>query len=102
MDRVFAELGLPNPKCRIWSTISGLLDRSWFKRLWVLQEVALAKQLEVFCGSVTIVWDVLVNLPKVVYKHRLVRLPTSILRMKRAEKGLICYGGSNRVETGCL
>ena len=54
MDSVFAELGLPDPKSKIWSTISGLLDRLWFKRLWVLQEVALTKQLEVFCGSVTI------------------------------------------------
>jgi hypothetical protein len=42
MDSVFAELGLPDPKSKIWSTISRLLDRSWFKRLLV-EEVALAK-----------------------------------------------------------
>jgi hypothetical protein len=74
LDILFAELGLPDPKSNIWPTISGLLTRSWFKRLWVLQEVTLARQIEVFCGSATIAWDVLVNLPRVVWKHRLIRL----------------------------
>jgi hypothetical protein len=74
MDTIFTELGLPDPKSDAWPTIYGLFRRSWFQRLWVLQEIALAKRIEVLCGSVTVDWDLIEKLPRVVYKHRLVRL----------------------------
>jgi hypothetical protein len=36
-----------------------LLSRPWFTRCWVLQEVALAKDAVVLCGTKSIDWDVL-------------------------------------------
>ena len=34
-----------------WTYLSHFLERSWFTRAWVLQEVMLAKQCEMRCGS---------------------------------------------------
>ena len=39
---------------------SDLHKRSWFQRVWTLQEIALAKKALVICGKSTISWDTLV------------------------------------------
>jgi hypothetical protein len=41
---------------RSWSALSDPLRRTWFWRAWVLQEVALAKEIEVYCGMRKIPW----------------------------------------------
>jgi hypothetical protein len=38
-----------------------LFERPWFCRLWILQEVVLAKELEILCGSRILSWDQLVR-----------------------------------------
>ena len=38
-----------------------LLSRPWFRRVWVIQEVAVAKGAVVLCGEDTISWESLVN-----------------------------------------
>ena len=41
-----------------WSSIGWLLDRSWFSRLWVLQEVHLARKgAVIICGDATVSWE---------------------------------------------
>lgn len=42
------------------SILQDLFKRSWFRRMWTVQEVALAHQPLVFCGSSSIPWDVFV------------------------------------------
>ncbi|KAL9127020.1 MAG: hypothetical protein Q9175_007817 [Cornicularia normoerica] len=43
---------------RILASIEYLLDRSWFKRLWIWQEIRLAKfGAEIICGRRQISWD---------------------------------------------
>jgi hypothetical protein len=37
-----------------WRGAASLVQRSWFSRLWVVQEVALSRDLELRCGSYTI------------------------------------------------
>ncbi|KAK5696240.1 hypothetical protein LTR17_024375 [Elasticomyces elasticus] len=46
----------------IWSSPSGaairaLCSRPYWKRLWVFQELSLAKEVQLVCGTVTIPWD---------------------------------------------
>lgn len=37
--------------------IESLLEREWFKRVWVRQEISLARQAVVFCGASEITWN---------------------------------------------
>ncbi|KAK4445456.1 heterokaryon incompatibility protein-domain-containing protein [Podospora aff. communis PSN243] len=39
-----------------WSALTLFLDRGWFQRLWVVQEVQLARHATVVCGNDTIDW----------------------------------------------
>ena len=43
----------------LWRAFSSILNKSWFTRAWVVQEVVLAAHAQVFCGSQTSTWDAL-------------------------------------------
>lgn len=38
-----------------------LLESAWFKRIWVLQEAAVAQEVTFVCGETTFAWDVLIE-----------------------------------------
>ncbi|KAL2037799.1 hypothetical protein N7G274_009524 [Stereocaulon virgatum] len=40
-----------------WNAIIDLLNRSWFERLWVFQEVRLANTADVLCGDQLVSWE---------------------------------------------
>ncbi|CAG8953817.1 hypothetical protein HYFRA_00006709 [Hymenoscyphus fraxineus] len=40
-----------------WRALTFLVQRRWFQRCWVVQEVALAKEIILYCGSATAPWD---------------------------------------------
>ncbi|KUI52702.1 Heterokaryon incompatibility protein 6, OR allele [Cytospora mali] len=40
-----------------WQALAGLLSRPYFKRAWIVQEVALARRLLVLCGDHVIDWE---------------------------------------------
>lgn len=42
-----------------WRVARSLLDRTWFYRMWVIQEVLVARQLLVICGSKMVAWSIL-------------------------------------------
>lgn len=42
---------------RFTNTINGVLRRPWFRRVWVIQEVAFAPEVTVLCGEDNIEWD---------------------------------------------
>ncbi|KAI6082162.1 heterokaryon incompatibility protein-domain-containing protein [Hypoxylon rubiginosum] len=46
---------------REWQAIEKLIDRPWFKRLWVRQEIALACEATIICGNAEISWTLLRN-----------------------------------------
>jgi hypothetical protein len=48
-------------KRREWRALRRLLERPWFYRLWVVQEVALATKIVVHCGPLVLDWDALVG-----------------------------------------
>ncbi|CAO1604277.1 hypothetical protein XANCAGTX0491_007837 [Xanthoria calcicola] len=45
-----ADLMLPSD----WETLVQIFSRRWFHRLWTLQEFVLAKEVNLFCGNITI------------------------------------------------
>lgn len=53
--------GLPPKDHVTWQAIRLLMRHPWFRRLWILQEAALAQHLIVMCGSSWISWYVLVG-----------------------------------------
>jgi Heterokaryon incompatibility protein (HET) len=58
----------------LWERIEQLLDRSWFKRLWTVQEVCLARYCVIACRSRLIRWDKLVALIQKIRQHRLLQM----------------------------
>ena len=48
--------GLPADEDPIWRSIGRLLHRPWFQRLWPLQEIAFAKNINFRCGPLLSTW----------------------------------------------
>ena len=42
---------------QLWDSLSKILRLPWFTRTWVMQEVALARDVVVFCGNTQLSWD---------------------------------------------
>jgi hypothetical protein len=42
---------------KAWHSIRCLLDRPWWTRLWMVQEVVLPREVTVMCGRKVISWD---------------------------------------------
>jgi hypothetical protein len=42
-----------------WKAVAKIFDREWFRRVWVRQEVAVANEIIVMCGSERISWNTL-------------------------------------------
>lgn len=55
------EENLFNPASKPLQAVVCLVKRSWFYRLWIVQEVALASALELRCGSSSISGDIFFN-----------------------------------------
>ena len=61
----------------IWADVTGdpnlentavIWTRPWFSRRWIIQEVALAQRATVYCGTVSMDWDVLSHANKAVFR----------------------------------
>ncbi|KAL4892128.1 heterokaryon incompatibility protein-domain-containing protein [Aspergillus ambiguus] len=52
---------LPPPEDPLWRSVFLLYSRDWFQRLWIVQEIVLARQCVFVCGSQHIDWDVFMN-----------------------------------------
>jgi hypothetical protein len=48
---------LPPEDDAIWEHIRHLLERGWFRRVWVIQEAVLARNLTLYCGGFNMRWD---------------------------------------------
>ncbi|KAH7347986.1 hypothetical protein BKA66DRAFT_576415 [Pyrenochaeta sp. MPI-SDFR-AT-0127] len=57
-DWFVEKLGLPYT-AKTWNEIYNLLDRPWFRRLWVMQEIGPANRLAILqCGNDVIPWSI--------------------------------------------
>jgi hypothetical protein len=46
------------PHGRAWQALGKLMERRWWERVWVVQEVALARRAEVWCGAEREDWEI--------------------------------------------
>jgi hypothetical protein len=56
--------GLPPPEDNIWKVLSDFFCRPWFLRIWVVQEVVLAREVRFICGHWELTWSVVANAAK--------------------------------------
>lgn len=47
------------PKVEVVRTLQSFFQRPWFYRVWIIQEVAMAKGATMFCGDDVVAWDTL-------------------------------------------
>ena len=53
----FKRLDFPPAKDRVWWAIRQFLRRTWFSRLWTIQEAVLSRNLYLKCGQAEVCWD---------------------------------------------
>ncbi|KAF2474923.1 uncharacterized protein BDR25DRAFT_255455 [Lindgomyces ingoldianus] len=41
----------------IWTSIQGFFELPWFRRVWVIQEIAVSRAVKIVCGKWTIDWE---------------------------------------------
>jgi len=64
IERVMSDYAMKCPEgAPEWVALGHLLERPWFTRTWVIQEVALAARAEIVCGDATLIWG---NLERVI------------------------------------
>ncbi|MCJ1392041.1 hypothetical protein MMC18_004908 [Xylographa bjoerkii] len=51
--------GVPTSTHPSWKSMTRLLERPWFSRIWVIQEAVMARQIIVTCGSFQMEWETL-------------------------------------------
>jgi hypothetical protein len=57
----------PSDNFRTWGYLCQLFCRPWYRRLWVFQEVNLARQALMLCGECTIDWNRLLRAARAMY-----------------------------------
>ncbi|WYZ35803.1 hypothetical protein EsH8_X_000450 [Colletotrichum jinshuiense] len=60
-EEICKEADLPDTSSWPWICLWAFLNRAWFRRTWVIQEIALAPFISVACGSLTFPWMALTN-----------------------------------------
>ncbi|KAF4974707.1 hypothetical protein FZEAL_8416 [Fusarium zealandicum] len=56
---MLARNGLPSLSADDWTVLEGIYTRAWFRRVWMLQEVALSRNPNVLIGAHEVPWEVL-------------------------------------------
>jgi hypothetical protein len=59
------------PETMKWACLARIFNRAWFKRMWVVQEVAMAAKAEGFFGGFTVPWDAIVLTARFLIKYSL-------------------------------
>ncbi|KAK5989047.1 Heterokaryon incompatibility 6-like protein [Cladobotryum mycophilum] len=55
----FERIYLPAAGSGIWAELWDLLSRPWFRRVWIVQELIVSRDVWVACGDSTMRWDLL-------------------------------------------
>lgn len=63
----YQRIGASHISLKQWLGLYSFLDRSWFRRSWVVQEMALAKEALLFCGLFMTTFDAFASLCHFLY-----------------------------------
>jgi hypothetical protein len=69
IENIKYSLGFPDSNSEEWSALVKLFQRPWFQRIWAIQEAVMARQATVACGSLTVGWDLIVQVARAVRKN---------------------------------
>jgi hypothetical protein len=67
-------LGLQCPSAsseKLWPVLAEVFGRSFFKRLWIVQEIVLAQTVSLLCGDLLFNWNDLIPIAKAIREDRL-------------------------------
>jgi hypothetical protein len=67
---------LTTPGSEGWLALGKLMEREWFKRIWVIQGVALASRVQVLCGNHTLPWELFADIVSGILRFGLVGCAT--------------------------
>ncbi|KAJ9156280.1 hypothetical protein NKR23_g1143 [Pleurostoma richardsiae] len=70
-DEACSSMGLPPITSSIWWSVFAFFHRSWFRRVWVMQELAFAPKAQIQVGSITFPWLALTGSAAVLYESGL-------------------------------
>ena len=73
-DSALPTLGLPHGRAKIWKHFRAFWSRSWFRRIWVVQEFALAKDVTMICGEWEGSWEIFLEASPKINEYRMILL----------------------------
>ncbi|KAF9875282.1 hypothetical protein CkaCkLH20_07102 [Colletotrichum karsti] len=74
-----------------WDYLSELFTRRWFSRLWIFQEVVLAREITISCGNTLIPWRVVADFAALAYHSgSMMQLFLQLEAMSRPNSPLEC------------
>ncbi|KIX97622.1 uncharacterized protein Z520_06400 [Fonsecaea multimorphosa CBS 102226] len=92
---------LPVASDPVWKSLDQLLWSSWFSRVWIIQEISLARQARVFSGSASCGWSQLELAARYIDDHSLTMLvdvdPSQVIRLARL-KAAASHPGTSVLE----
>jgi Heterokaryon incompatibility protein (HET) len=63
--------GIPSRTSPVWPHIGEIFTRSWFHRLWVMQEVYQSSSIKLLCGLGVVEWEKLVSFIAALYNNHI-------------------------------
>lgn len=95
-----------------WESVSALLEHSWFRRAWVVQEAALGQKVAVLWAGVTIEWVKIMRVVnwivwrapriRITFKIRRAALHRRAFNIKRAREAVVFLPGQELVDLPSL
>jgi hypothetical protein len=77
-DSALITFGLPHGQAKIWKDLRAFWARPWFRRIWVIQEFVLAKDVTMICGEWEGSWEIFSDATVKINEYRLLRLNSNL------------------------
>jgi hypothetical protein len=88
LPETYSTLDIPPINVSQWIDLFAFLNRSWFKRAWIVQEVTLSKNPVFLCGAVTLDFDMIFHRVNVLSKSgwmsQMIGISTAMIRERTA------------------
>lgn len=91
-EEMVRKAGLANTSEEARRALGSLFNREWFQRLWVFQEVVLARKSQVLCGGKTVPWESFADATIAIARlqfHRFSIIFPDVIRGVRAVEGVL-------------
>jgi len=93
-----SRLNLPESTSPVWQAVDRLFWREWFTRVWIIQELASAKEAVVWCGADFIPWEKVSVAARYISRHSLTAItqidPHRVLRLHEFREAPAMRAGS--------